>query len=277
MPHRRRETASRWDHRERERERDRDHDRASAMSDAVSVTASYPPSGYGHLASVQSAPAFGSAPSFPPMPMPAAPLVPAMGPGVFGPPLVMPGRRLLPTYMPAPAASAPAPSSTSSASASASAPASASESELEHRAIALYNKLDYEGLAIDWVGDAPDPLRHMFTPDGVPRYYFELDLWKPLVRAYFAWFRVPPRDSTKTWTAIVEGLLDYESRGGVLPPPFAAWAYSCLCKFYIRDTREHQRESQAQRLRQQSGAATPSAAMPEATFSPEYDPEHPAM
>lgn len=99
--------------------------------------------------------------------------------------------------------------------------------------IADENNMQFGMLEPVWTGNFADVNRHLFTPEGSPRFTLTLDVWKPLIRTYFHWFMIPRIMCTRVWEEIVNNLLK-------LPPDamdvaFQAWAFGCLCKFHLED------------------------------------------
>jgi hypothetical protein len=112
-------------------------------------------------------------------------------------------------------------------------------SNFVHRSkIAEDNGLKYADLEQAWTGDRPDVSAHFFQWDGSPKFFLLVDIWKPLLRAYFAWYGIPREQCTRVWGDIVDHLLSMEQGHGPLPPDFALWAYGCLCRFYLEDRKK---------------------------------------
>jgi hypothetical protein len=110
-----------------------------------------------------------------------------------------------------------------------------------HAKVARDNGLDYAQLEGAWKGQGVDVKSHLFWPDGTPRYVVSVDIWRPLIRAYFAWFDIPRENCTQVWEDIADNLLRLDA-AHPLPVDFQAWAYGCLVKFYLAD-KKLQRES----------------------------------
>lgn len=105
--------------------------------------------------------------------------------------------------------------------------------------IADDNGLRYADLEQAWTGPSPNVAAHFFQADGTPRFMVVVDIWKPLVRAYFAWYGIPREQCTRIWADLVDQLLALEQRVGTpMPCDFAAWAYGCLCRFYLDDRKK---------------------------------------
>jgi len=113
-----------------------------------------------------------------------------------------------------------------------------------HARVAHENGLDFEQLDKAWEGRTPDVKRHLFHPDGSPRYVIDVEIWRPLVRAYFVWFDIPRENCTRVWEEIVDCLLRLNTVAP-LPEGFQAWAYGCFIKFYLGD-RQRQRVSKTE-------------------------------
>lgn len=106
-----------------------------------------------------------------------------------------------------------------------------------------------EQLAMDWAGGL-DPLRHLFFRDAaskalLPRYGYDVDSWKRIVRGYCQWHDVSHIDQlVQLWCDIIDGFLCCESYESRAPPEFRAWAYSCMCKFVL-EKRKRDREAKS--------------------------------
>jgi hypothetical protein len=110
------------------------------------------------------------------------------------------------------------------------------------------NKLDPAIIEPVWTEPWPDVKRHLFVPHTTsPRFLLDVDVWKPVINAYFAWYCIPREQCTHVWTDIVDMLLR-------LPPgmsgnaDFRAWAYGCLCKFYLEDRKGTKQPDNAQQV-----------------------------
>ena len=119
--------------------------------------------------------------------------------------------------------------------------------------VASENGMQYEALASVWTGDVADAKAHLFTPEGFPRFLLALEVWKLLIKTYFHWFQIPRSSCTRTWEEIVDNLLKMP-QGSVMDVSFQAWAFGCLCKFYLEDRKREIRKDYE-----------------------EYDPDHPSM
>lgn len=100
------------------------------------------------------------------------------------------------------------------------------------------NGLDVGLLEPIWTEPWPDVKKHLFDPiTSAPRFLLKVEVWKPVVKAYFAWYYIPREQCTHMWAEIVDMLLR-------LPPEnsgsseFKAWAYGCLCRFYLEDLKK---------------------------------------
>jgi hypothetical protein len=171
--------------------------------------------------------------------------------------------RSLPTYAQAPQEPAAAAAAVATATPAAAAVQQPPDGPMPTEEIDLFvrrsrcaaeNGMSYNELAAAWPGKKKDPKSHFFYPNGAVRWVTTVDVWKPLVRAYFGWFAIPRSECTSVWGDIVDGLLAIESRfpDKPLSPEFSAWAYACLCKFYLQDRKK-------------------------ALATVEYDPDHPGM
>jgi hypothetical protein len=119
-------------------------------------------------------------------------------------------------------------------------PGSQTTEQLRRARIASDYVLDFNLLSEAWVGSWPDPKTHLFGPDGNPRFTLDVDIWKPLVKAYFAWFCIPRELCVEIWAEIVDSLLRIS--GQYVPSnKFQAWAYGCLSKFFLEDRQTQQR------------------------------------
>lgn len=123
------------------------------------------------------------------------------------------------------------------------------------------NGLDAAMIWPIWREPWPDVKLHLFDPvTGLPRFMVTIDVWKPVIRAYFSWYNIPREQCTHIWADIVDQLLR-------LPPTqsgdadFRAWAYGCLCKFYLEDNKLAVR-----------GNPSPRPQVPAGSTSAEYDP-----
>ena len=103
--------------------------------------------------------------------------------------------------------------------------------------IAFENGLEGSLLAAAWEGNSMNVSKHLFRPDGTPIFDLQLDIWKRVINAYFAWFEIPRNMCTATWEEIIDGLLQ-------MPPQykmeldFQAWAFRCLCLFHLQDRKK---------------------------------------
>lgn len=95
--------------------------------------------------------------------------------------------------------------------------------------------IDVTSMEPIWIESYPDAKRHLFDPNtNLPRFALNLAIWKPLINAYFTWYTIPRAHCTRVWADIVDMLLR-------VPPGYAgnaefkAWAYGCLCVFYLED------------------------------------------
>ena len=109
------------------------------------------------------------------------------------------------------------------------------------RRIAEDNKLNYEMLAACWTGDAPCVHNHLFKSEnrGEPRYTLIIEVWKPLINAYFAWYSIPRENCTRVWMAIVDHILHIPRDYPAPDVEFREWAFGCLCMFLLED--EHRK------------------------------------
>lgn len=103
--------------------------------------------------------------------------------------------------------------------------------------IANGNGLKIEDLEAAWQGKYPNVAAHLFFPNGAPRFLLSLDIWKPLMRAYFAWFSIPRDKCTVIWGDIVNCIIRAEQEMQI-PTEFTSWAYGCLCRFYLEDRKQ---------------------------------------
>ena len=118
----------------------------------------------------------------------------------------------------------------------------APESTVDRRKrVATENDMRYDALQSVWTGDLADAKRHLFNPEGFPRFMLTLEVWKPLIRAYFHWFSIPRSACTRVWEDIVDGLLKLPEGGERMDAEFQAWAFGCLCKFHLEDRRNEER------------------------------------
>lgn len=87
-----------------------------------------------------------------------------------------------------------------------------------------------------WLSDSwPDIKKHLFVPEtGLPRFVLSSEVWRPVIRAYFAWYNISREQCTLIWADIVDMLLRLPD-GGSGDAEFRAWAYGCLCKFFLED------------------------------------------
>lgn len=108
--------------------------------------------------------------------------------------------------------------------------------------IAWENGLDPKALRPLWVRPVFRPDRDLFdAKTGAPRFTLSVDVWKPVVRAYFAWCRVRREQCTNAWSDIVDLILR-RSREESISDAFKAWAYGCLCIFLLEDRKKKETE-----------------------------------
>jgi hypothetical protein len=97
------------------------------------------------------------------------------------------------------------------------------------------NSLDPALIEPVWVESWPDVKRHLFDPATLaPRFVLRAEVWKPVIKAYFAWYSIPREECTHVWADIVDMLLRLPPEGSG-DADFRAWAYGCLCKFFLED------------------------------------------
>lgn len=99
------------------------------------------------------------------------------------------------------------------------------------------NNLDSALIEPIWTDMWPDVGKHLFDPTtSLPRFALSTEVWKPVIKAYFAWYCIPREQCTHVWGDIVDMLLRLSRRMDV-DAEFKVWAYGCLCKFYLEDRR----------------------------------------
>lgn len=108
--------------------------------------------------------------------------------------------------------------------------------------IALENGLDIAYIHPIWQVPRVDVRAHLFDPaTGAPRFLLTTDIWKPLVRAYFAWCNIPREMCTRVWGDIVDMLLRMPQLK-MVDAEFRAWAFGCLSMFHLEDRERAARE-----------------------------------
>ena len=108
--------------------------------------------------------------------------------------------------------------------------------------IALDNSLDINKLRLAWGGSRPDVRSQLFdAATGVPLFILSLDIWRPLIRAYFSWYNIPRERCTDIWGDIIDMFLRLPNHHTV-DAEFRAWAFGCLGMFYLEDRQRRRRE-----------------------------------
>ena len=101
--------------------------------------------------------------------------------------------------------------------------------------IAADNGLDVAQIRHVWKTSRANVKEHLFDPaTGVPRFILSIEIWKPLVRAYFAWCEIPRESCTDVWGDIVDMLLRLPQLK-MVDAEFRAWAFGCLAMFHLED------------------------------------------
>lgn len=101
--------------------------------------------------------------------------------------------------------------------------------------VTFENGIDFRFVADAWMlGPWPNVGFHLFDPQngGHPRFTPAVDVWKPVIRAYFAWCEIPKEACAQTWAEIVDMLLKMPELRS-LDPEFRAWAFECFCVFQL--------------------------------------------
>lgn len=88
-------------------------------------------------------------------------------------------------------------------------------------------------LRTSWLGECANVKNDLFNAQGGPNFLLTVDVWKPLIRTYFAWFSIPRSQCTRIWGDIVDCLLKLPD--GSMDAVFQSWAFGCLCKFHLED------------------------------------------
>lgn len=110
--------------------------------------------------------------------------------------------------------------------------------------IALDNSLDINKLRLAWGGSHPDVRSQLFdAATGVPLFILSLDIWRPLIRAYFSWYNIPRERCTDVWADIIDMFLRLPNHHTV-DAEFRAWAFGCLGMFYLEDRQRMRKEEQ---------------------------------
>lgn len=115
-----------------------------------------------------------------------------------------------------------------------------------------------------WTEPWPDVKTHLFDPaTGLPRFVLNVEVWKPVIKAYFAWYCIPREQCTHVWADIVDMLLrlPLDTSGD---SEFKVWAYGCLCKFFLEDRKRQKTDVEY------VPASKPLTASPHPV--PQYDP-----
>jgi hypothetical protein len=106
----------------------------------------------------------------------------------------------------------------------------------------LDNSLDINKLRLAWGGSRPDVRSQLFdAATGVPLFILSLDIWRPLIRAYFSWYNIPRERCTDIWGDIIDMFLRLPNHHTV-DAEFRAWAFGCLGMFYLEDRQRRRRE-----------------------------------
>jgi hypothetical protein len=101
--------------------------------------------------------------------------------------------------------------------------------------IALDSGLDINFLKPIWRDTRVNVRAHLFDPEtGMPRFAMSVDIWKSLLKAYFAWCCIPKKQCAHVWGDIVDMMLTVPAEYAP-SPQFRAWAFECLGMFYLED------------------------------------------